>query len=244
MSLFFSVVNLKCACFLVDPCPHFCTRTATYLEVNFVRIPSHLSNEGVGTEGREKEENEMLLIDLPIECWEKFLPANKSLLMSLASNKVRKLMAQGRPQVEIQLSLRLRLGYTADPDAQRKRSAVLGKLGAMAGQYHIVGLDLINFGMTEQDFAQLAPILEGSVSLKRLELAGNDISLGVRSVCGMMGLSSLTTLNLARCNHLLGWAVSLEEILWHFPVLVQLSLEGNRLGRMSGAVDPPPSAQR
>ena len=180
----------------------------------------------------------MLLTDLPIECWEKFLPEDRSLMMSTASKTVRDLMARGRPKVEIHLSLQLRLDLMTGADA--KRSLILQKLGALAEKYHIVIIDLIHFGMTDRDFPQLAAVLEKSACLKCLELAGNDIGLGVLALPGIVSLSSLTTLNLARCNNQIVWALSLAEILRRFPLLAQLSLEGNRLGRTSGAAEPPP----
>lgn len=180
----------------------------------------------------------MLLTDLPIECWEKFLPEDRSLMMSTASKTVRDLMARGRPKVEIHLSLQLRLDLMTGADA--KRSLILQKLGALAEKYHIVIIDLIHFGMTDRDFPQLAAVLEKSACLKCLELAGNDIGLGVLALPGIASLSSLTTLNLARCNNQIVWALSLAEILRRFPLLAQLSLEGNRLGRTSGAAEPPP----
>ena len=180
----------------------------------------------------------MVLTDLPIECWEKFLPASKSLLMSRTSKNVGSLMARGRPQVEVHVSLQMRFDFSVEADVRRR--LVLQKLGAMAAKYHIVVLDLIYFGMTDQDFPQLAVTLESSVALKCLQLAGNHIGLGVRALTGMANLTSLTTLNLARCNNQLVWALSLAEILRRFPSLVQLSLEGNRLGRTSRPVETPP----
>jgi Ran GTPase-activating protein (RanGAP) involved in mRNA processing and transport len=180
----------------------------------------------------------MLLTDLPIECWEHFVPADKSMMMSIASMTVKKLMATGRPRLEIHLSFNARLEIAREGDA--KRRVILQKLGALAGKYKIETLDLIQFGMTDQDFPQLAAVLQCSVGLKCLELAYNDIGLGVRSLPYIAGLTSLTTLNLAWCNNLIFWQVSIARILRNFPLLRYLSLEGNRIGGVTLEVETPP----
>lgn len=180
----------------------------------------------------------MLLTDLPIECWEKILPGERSMMMSMASKAVNALMLRGRPRIEIRLSLSARLDLGREGDA--KRMAILAQLGALAARYQIVVLDLIHFGMTDQDFPQLAAVLERSAALKCLELAYNDIGLGVCSLPHVAGLASLTTLNLARCNNVIFWSMSLADILRGFPLLSHLSLEGNRMGMVTFDVDTPP----
>jgi len=185
-------------------------------------------------EGRQT----MLLTDLPIECWEKILPAERSMMMSMASKAVKALMLRGRPCIEIRLSFNARLDIGREGDA--KRMAILRQLGAMAENYRIVTLDLIHFGMKDQDFPQLAAVLERSVALKCLELAYNDIGLGVCSLPHIAGLTSLTTLNMARCNNVVFWTMSLANILRGFPLLSHLSLEGNRMGMVTFEVETPP----
>ena len=196
-----------------------------------------LQREEVGMEAKAPRKA-MLLADLPIECWERFLPADKAIMMNMTSKTVRDLMACGRPKVEIHLTLNARRELAQDGDA--KRMMMLQKLGALAAKYHIVTLDLIHFGMTDHDFPQLAVALEKSVGLKCLELAVNDIGLGIRTLPYIGGLTSLTTLNLARCNNLIFWNMSLALILRSFPVLGVLSLEGNRMGLITLDVETPP----
>ena len=122
----------------------------------------------------------MLLTDLPIECWEKILPAERSMMMSMASKAVKALMLRGRPCIDIRLSFNGRLDIGREGDA--KRMAILRRLGAMADEYRIVTLDLIHCGVKDEDFAQLAVVLAKSRSLQCLELAYNDIGFGVCSL--------------------------------------------------------------
>ena len=180
----------------------------------------------------------MLLTDLPIECWEKILPAERSMMMSMASKAVKALMLRGRPCIDIRLSFNGRLDIGREGDA--KRMAILRRLGAMADEYRIVTLDLIHCGVKDDDFAQLAVVLAKSRSLQCLELAYNDIGFGVCSLPYIAGLASVTTLNLARCNNVMFWTLSLADILRGFPVLGQLSLEGNRMGSVTMTVETPP----
>ncbi len=181
-----------------------------------------------------------LLLSMPVECWQSFVPKERVFMMSMTSKGAKAKMEGAMAAVDVYLNLEFWDKARRSNEAGQRR-AVLQKLGVLTAKYRIETLGLMHFGIA-QNWGQFAKALEGCQEMKRLEIPHNDFGASLRGLISIPSITSLTTLNLkqqgsrSRKNCML----TLSDIVGYFPQLAHLSLEGNNIGVVKGVEQTTP----